>query len=393
MRFLQAVFVVCLCACPLSADNFLVLPFFNNSGTNNLDWIGESICQTIRESLTSEGVLTLDRAAREEGFRRLSMKPYTVLTKASVMRLAESLDADQVIFGSFDVSVPQGQDRAKGAIKISAEAIDLKKFRRGPAYTESGSLEDLARLQSHLAWQTLAFVLGDKQPTEQQFRQRIPMVRVDAIESYVRGILSTADDQKMKYFSQAIRLEPKYSHANFEMGRLQLKHKSYRPAAEALQKVSSTDVRYREATFLLGLARYYLGDFAAAEQAFLTVAQQIPLNEVLNNLGAAQSRLNRSSVALENFRKALDGDSADPAYHFNVGYALLQQGDLDAAAERFRAVLDRKPDDAEATTMLGRCLRNTATRSPARSEGFERLKENFEESAYWQLKAVLEPKR
>ena len=32
-------------------------------------------------------------------------------------------------------------------------------------------------------------------------------------------------------------------------------------------------------------------------------------------------------------------------------------------------------------------------KTPVRSEGFERLKENYEESAYWQLKAVLEPKR
>jgi hypothetical protein len=32
-------------------------------------------------------------------------------------------------------------------------------------------------------------------------------------------------------------------------------------------------------------------------------------------------------------------------------------------------------------------------KTPARSEGFERLKENYQESAYWQLKAVLEPRR
>ena len=123
------------------------------------------------------------------------------------------------------------------------------------------------------------------------------------------------------------------------------------------------------------------------------MAQQVPLNEVLNNLGAAQSRLNETGVALQNFRKALEGDVADPVYHFNAGYALFLQGELDGAAERFRAVLARNPDDAEATTMLGRCLRKTAARVPAKSEGFERMKENYQESAYWQLKAVLEPKR
>ena len=294
MKFLQAVGFVCLCAGPLFADNFLVLPFFNNSGSNNLDWVGESIGQTIREALASEGVLTLDREAREEGFRRLSVKPYAVLTKATVMRLAESLDADQVVFGSFSVTEPQGQDRTKGMVRIQAQAIDIRKARRTPEYTESGALDDLARLQSHLAWQIMGFVLGDRRPTEQRFQQRLPMVRVDALESYVRGTLSTAADQKLKYFSQAVRLEPNYSRANFEMGRFQFQRKAYRLAADSLQKVPSTDGRYREATFFLGLSRYYLGEFAEAEQAFEIVAQQVPLNEVLNNLGAAQSRLNRS---------------------------------------------------------------------------------------------------
>ena len=93
-------------------------------------------------------------------------------------------------------------------------------------------------------------------------------------------------------------------------------------------------MNYREATFLLGLSRYYLGEFGAAEQAFQIVAQQVPLNEVLNNLGAAQSRLNQPA-AIENFRKALEGDRSDPVYHFNVGYALLQQGRFDEAARNF----------------------------------------------------------
>jgi hypothetical protein len=77
-----------------------------------------------------------------------------------------------------------------------------------------------------------------------------------------------------------------------------------------------------------------------------------------------------------------------------VGYALFKQGNLSAAAERFRAVLDRDPEDAGAITMLGRCLRKQAPRSAdIRTEGLERLKDNYEESAYWQLKAVLEPVR
>ncbi|HEX2725112.1 MAG TPA: tetratricopeptide repeat protein, partial [Beijerinckiaceae bacterium] len=117
--------------------------------------------------------------------------------------------------------------------------------------------------------------------------------------------------------------------------------------------------------------------------------QAVPLSEVLNNLGAAQSRRNLPA-ALDNFEKALEGNEGDPDYHFNVGYALFKQGDYEGAAEKFRAVLDRRPDDASATTMLGRCLNRGRA---GRVEAMERLKETYEESAYLQLKAVLEPKR
>jgi tetratricopeptide (TPR) repeat protein len=117
----------------------------------------------------------------------------------------------------------------------------------------------------------------------------------------------------------------------------------------------------------------------------------VPLNEVYNNLGAAESRTNLTD-ALANFRKALEGDETDPAYRFNVGYALWKSGDFEAAAQHFRGVLERNPDDAQASLLLAHCANRTGSRpGEVRTEGLERLKTNYEESAYWQLKAVLQP--
>jgi len=112
----------------------------------------------------------------------------------------------------------------------------------------------------------------------------------------------------------------------------------------------------------------------------------VPLNEVYNDLGAAQTRSNLTA-AIESFRKALEGDSADPDYHFNLGYALWKAGRYPAAADSFRAVLERNPNDEEAATLLSHAER----REPPRpgSEGHERLKTNYEETAYRQLKAEL----
>jgi Flp pilus assembly protein TadD len=394
MRSLLVLVVVCLSTCaPASAETFLIIPFFNISKTSNLDWIGESLSETIRETLAAQGLIALSREDREEAYKRLSIKPSAHLTKASVIRVGDFLDAGQVIYGSFELLPADSASRSRGSLRIVAQIVSLRKAHRGPEYTEIGALEDLARLQTHLAWQTVQFVLPDSAPTEEEFHKRRPPVRVDAIESYTRGLLALPADQKLKMFAQAVKIEPKFSQANFQLGRLYWERKNYKSAAEHLQKVTKEDGRYREAFFLLGLCRFRLGDFIGAEQAFRVVAEAVPLNEVWNNLAAAQSRL-QSIESLVNFQKALEGDPADPDYHFNVGYVLFKRGEYEQAAERFRAVLDRTPEDAEAVTLLGHALKRTpANTGDSRTGGMERLKEEYEESAYLQLKAVLERKR
>ena len=374
------------------AETYLVLPFFNLSGNANLDWIGESLAGNIHESLASEGVLALDREDRLEAYRRLSIRPNSRMTKASVVRLGTELDASAVIYGSYELTAPEsGQGR--GTIRITAQILNLQKLSGGPEFMELGALDDLARLQTHLGWQTLQFVLPDRAPAEEEYRRRRPLLRVEAIEYYTRGLLASSAEQKLKLFSQALRLEPTFSQANFQMGRIHWDKKGWKLAAEHFLRVLPYDSRFREATFLLGICRYRLGDYGGAQQAFAQVAKEVPLGEVLNNLAAAQSRKNLPD-ALENFEKALEGDRNDPDYHFNVGYSLYKRGNLADAAERFRAVLDRAPGDAQAITMLGRCLQKApGSRRDYALEGMERLKESYEEGAYLQLKAMLEPKK
>ncbi len=394
MRLALALLVLVGAASPLVAETWLILPFFNVSNDPNLQWIGESLSESVRESLAAEGLISIERDQRDEALRRLSIRPNIQVTTATVMRIGEALDADQIVYGTFSYTNPTeaGAAKIKGTIRIVARILSLRRARQGPEYTEIGSLEDLARLQNHLAWQTLQFATPRTAPSEEEFRQRYPVVRVDAMENYVRGLLASSPDQRQRLFLQAVRLDPRFSQASFQLGRLYFEKKSWRLAADAFGKVNKTDVHSREALFYLGICRYRLGEFDAAVNAFQAVAKEVPLNEVWNNLGAAQSRRN-DPEALASFQKAVEGDPADPDYQFNAGYALLRRGQNEQAAERFRAVLERRPDDAEATAMLGRSLRTPAPRSTqAAGEGIERLKETYEESAWLQLKAVLDPK-
>jgi tetratricopeptide (TPR) repeat protein len=266
-------------------------------------------------------------------------------------------------------------------------------LRQSAIFEETGALEDLATLESHLAWRALTVAAPARAPAESEFRSLRTAVPLDVLENYIRGLLAAAPEQKEKYFVQAARLDPDFSPPAFELGKLHFDRKDYREASEWLSRVGPAENHYREASFFLGFARYQSGDFEAAHKAFQMIAEKVPIGPVLNNLGAAESRQNLPE-AVETFRKALEQDPSDPDYHFNLGYALFKKGDFAAAADRFRAVLDRDPGDQMATLLLGRCLKKqglrAATASDARLQALERLKDTYEERVYFQLKSILE---
>ena len=396
--YLGAVLALSVGSIPLSAENTAVLPFTSAAGTPaSMDWIGESIAETLRTAFVARGVLILERDRTTEAYQRLRLRERTELTEASMLKVGEILDAEQVVHGTFSFVPAAGAGAStspsKGSLKIQARVSDRRRLRQSATFEETGAIEDLATLESHLAWRALTVVAPARAPAESEFRSLRTAVRLDVLENYIRGLLAAAPEQKEKYFTQAARLDPDYSPPAFELGKIHFERKDYREAASWLEHVGPTENHYREASFFLGFARYQAGDFEAARKAFQNIAEKVPISTVWNNLGAAESRLNLPQ-AVETFRKAVDQDPSDPDYHFNLGYALFKKGDFTAAADRFRAALDRNSGDQMATLLLGRCLKKqglrAATASDARLQALERLKDTYEERVYFQLKSILE---
>jgi tetratricopeptide (TPR) repeat protein len=389
----RIVAILALAGLPAGADTAAVLPFWHlaTASQSKLDWIGESIADTLRESLGSRGMLTLERADIGEAYERLGLHQRVPLSEASVMKLGEALDAEQVIYGSFEFQPdPAPAAGVRGSVKISARIVDRRKLRIGPEFVETGALEDLATLEAHLAWRALALVAPNLAPPESEFRSVRTPIRLDAEENYVRGLLARDPVRKESFFMQAARLDARFAHPCYQLGVIHYQRKEYKLAAEWLQKVGSDDIHYRAAGFLLGLALFQSGDFAGAQKEFQMIATTVPLSEVYNNLGAAESRRNLPQ-AIDDFRKAVDGDARDIVYQFNLGFALWKKGDFALAADNLRSVVARDPDDKIATLLLGRCLKKQGFHAAvdARLAGLERLKSNYEERAYWQLKAML----
>ena len=389
MRRLLPLLVLAIGA--LHAETQLVLPFFNHSKNASLDWIGESIAESVRDSLVSEGLLAYERDERMEAYRRLSLRPGAELTHASVLKLGESLDASAVVYGFYELlPSDEGKTGSKGSLRITARVLDIKHTRQGAAYMEVGAIEDLATLEARLGWQTLTSLVPKSAPAEREFMQARPSVRLDAVENYVRGLMATVAEQRHHYFTQAAHIDEHYSQPCFQLGKIYWEKKDYKVAAGWLARVARNAPHYFEAQFFLGLCRYLSGDMKGAEQCFQQVAGELPLNEVYNDLGAVQTQRQDFAAAADSFRKAIEGDDTDPDFHFNLGVALWRAGKYNDAADSFRAVLARNSSDPDATTMLGRSLKKEAPRpGDPRTEGKLRLKTNYEESAFRQLQAEL----
>ena len=123
---------------------------------SSLDWIGESIAESVQDSLASEGVLVLNRDERLEGFRRLSLRPGAQLTHASIIKLGMVLDAAKVIYGSFEAapavpgSAPGGGSAAKASLRITARVFNLSTPAWGPNSAKA------ARWKIWLPWKSIS---------------------------------------------------------------------------------------------------------------------------------------------------------------------------------------------------------------------------------------------
>ncbi|MCC7157251.1 MAG: tetratricopeptide repeat protein [Bryobacterales bacterium] len=380
--FSRLVVLAALVSLLASAETAVVLPYFNLTRNKSLDWVGESVSESLNEALGSAGVLVIDRDERDEILRRLTVKRYALLTQGSVMEIAMNLDADVAVWGEIQAPAP-------GAIAVVTRVASLKMLKRWPPLEDKANLESLSSLQARAAWHVLHVLSPAEAGSQMDYLTRRPAVSFAALEDYTKGLQTTVFEEKHRFFTAAVLADASFSLPLFQLGILQFRRKDYRTAADWLERVAPNSSRYRESQFFLGLSRYYTGNFGAARDAFARVSAEVPLAEVLNNLGAVELRLNQPE-ALDNLKKALDMDPSDPAYHFNTGYALWKRGDFEGAAARFRATLDRAPDDQTATLLLGRCLKQEGPRpGDLRTEGQERVKTNYDEAAWRQLKAVL----
>ena len=127
----------------------LVLPFENRSGQANLNWIGDSFPDTLNQRLGSAGFLTISRDDREFALDHLGLPVDFRPTRATTVRIAQNLDADYVIVGSFNVVNPT---EPNARILVQAQVLEIKQLRLSPPLEDSSELPRLFDIENAIAW-------------------------------------------------------------------------------------------------------------------------------------------------------------------------------------------------------------------------------------------------
>ncbi|MBZ5535799.1 MAG: tetratricopeptide repeat protein [Acidobacteriia bacterium] len=335
-----------------------------------MEWIGQSFVETLNEQLVSSWLSPVTEEQRNAIYERLGLPYDGDFSRATLIKVGEELDANYAVVGSYHYE--------QSEFSVAAELINVDASRLEATFGEKGPLDTLKKIQSRIAWRVLTHFDSIFPYNQEEFYKQFGEVPLSAFENYVRGRRAVDSKSQLQYFLKAERIDPAYSNAIFQIGRLYFQQKDYATSQLWLRRITKEERHFHEAAFYLGLDYYFMKNFDKAAAAFSSILTELPLNEVYNNLAAALSRIAGSTQVVRNYQKAIEGDPGEPDFYFNLGYYFWKSGDQGPAARYLRESLQLNPQDAEAAYLLANSL--------------ETLKQADESSHFLRLASRLNPK-
>ena len=355
-------------AAPHQQGIYLVFPFENTGASPRLDWLGEGLEELTIQRLSGAGEQVYSHAGRLVELERYGLPHASKLSRASMLHIAEDLDADFVVFGRFTANGT--------SLTIESRILKVSPARLLPALRETGTLDSLMDLHSRLVWRMLSANDRNYALSLAEFTKRQRPLRLDAFEHYSRGLLANEDDARLRELREAARLEPEWPEPDFALGEAYFTRRDCDSALPWYARVPKTHDRYVESVFATGVCRLLLGQPDHAEEVFNSLPEALKNNmisgadlpEILNDLAIARVRQGKTAAAQTDLRHAIDLDPDEDDYPFNLGLLALQTNDAAAAAGFFREAVLREADNSEDRALLILSLEAAGKKTEAEQE-------------------------
>jgi tetratricopeptide (TPR) repeat protein len=356
----------------------LLLPFDNRSGQPSLEWVREAAADLLSRRFASAGFAPMSRTDRMYALDHLGLPQSFQPSRASALKLAQTLDTDSIVVGSF---VTDGSE-----VVAEARIVNVPALRMTEPISERGPMGKIADVFDALAWKLTRQLDPGFAVAEETFVAAGRDIRLDAYEQYIRGIMEPDQGERLTHLKKSVDLNANFSSAWMALGREQYASQQYEQAAASFAKVGHNDPEALEAGFYRGLALIFNGNYPAAEKTFEAVGRILPLAEVTNNQAVALSR--QGADATELFIKAAAADPAAADYHFNLAVSLHRHGQRAGAMHELAQCLKLHPNDEEAQALAAAW--KSASSVSVVSDPLERIVRTFDAAAFRQAAQMMD---
>jgi tetratricopeptide (TPR) repeat protein len=366
-----------------------IIPFENLSGRPEYNWIGESFSQELASLLDRPGLSAIQSEERDVAYKQEGLPPTAILTRATMIKIAERAGANLVVMGTYRVN---GEGR-ESQITVTSRTVNISEGRlMGREFSEGGPLLELERLQGELAFEIL-YQHDPAQPfSRDQVVSQATATPIGAFENFVKGKLTREHDAKVGFIERAIKeysekTGGQYTAAVFELGRIRYEDRDYKEALNLFHKIDEKDPRFEEAVFCIGVAEDALSQTDKALASFDRLAPVLPLYEVYNNIGVLYLKKGQHQEAISHLKPASDAAPRDTDTLFNLGYAYYLAKDYAHAVETLRNEIERRPNDPEALYVLSKALAAAGDQTGA-ARAADQAKKQLASFAQWETKGM-----
>jgi tetratricopeptide (TPR) repeat protein len=311
-------------------------------------WVAELVADQLPRSLALLGVPAVERAERLQAHTALEI-PLVALTRATSIRMAEALGASRVVTGEYAVD--------DSGLRLSLRLLDVERGVLSAPLLAKGPIDAAADLVDALAWDiALAVAPPPARTRDELFAQRSG-VSFEAVKTHAEGMGARGPAARIRTVRRALTLAPAYHPARLSLGRLLLDQREFSAAYETLGRIPAEAPVWRTARFLQGVALLEVGRYREAATLYAALNAAEASSAVLNNQALAMLRDgDRGTRAAQVLWQAaaMSPDSLDIS--FNLGWALMVEGEPDAALLVLRDLAVRAPLDRHARLLLAWAL-------------------------------------
>jgi TolB-like protein/DNA-binding winged helix-turn-helix (wHTH) protein len=325
-------------------DSVAVLPFANESGDPEADYLSDGISDSIINRLSQLPrlrVVSLNSVLRYKG------------RQVDAQEVGRELNVRAVLVGRL-------VQRGDGLV-VRTELVDVRDNRRLWGAQYSRRLSDILAVQGEIAGQIADKLRLKLSGAEKQRLDKYNTYSTEAYQAYLRGRYlldkrtGQTTEKSIEYFEQAVRLDPNYAlayadlgFAYWSLGNLggEQSHKEVDPRAEeAVAKALEIDDTLAEAYTSLGYIRVTEHDWAGAESAHRRAIELNPNSGYAHEGYAHYLRaVKRLDEAVVESKRAVELEPTSIIFNRDVGMMLYYARRYDETIEQCQKTLELDPN-------------------------------------------------